>query len=135
MRYVAFIHKDPGSDYGVSFPDFPGCISAGSTVDEAVANAIEALSGHVAVMVADGDEIPPPRALDGVLADPEFAEEREGATYVYVPLIRERGAWIRVNVSMDSGLVEAIDAAAKQRGLTRSAFLAAAARKEIEAAA
>lgn len=135
MRYVAFIHKDPDSDYGVSFPDFPGCISAGSTVDEAVANAVEALAGHVDVIAADGEEIPAPRHFDDILADPEFAEEREGATYVYVPLIRNRGASLRVNVSIDIGLLEAIDEMAKKRGLTRSAFLASAARKEIEATA
>lgn len=135
MRYVAFIHKDPDSDYGVSFPDFPGCISAGSTVDEAVTNAVEALSGHVAAMEADGDAIPAPSTLDDVLADPAFSEEREGATYVYVPLIRERGAALRVNVSINAGLLEAIDRAAKSRGLNRSEFLATAAKKEIEATA
>jgi predicted RNase H-like HicB family nuclease len=44
--YVALIHKDPDSDYGVSFPDLPGCVSAGSTLDEAIALAHEALALH-----------------------------------------------------------------------------------------
>ena len=46
MRYIAFIHKDRDSIYGVSFPDMPGCISAGDTIDEAVRSGVEALSGH-----------------------------------------------------------------------------------------
>ncbi|MFT0891015.1 type II toxin-antitoxin system HicB family antitoxin [Pseudochelatococcus sp. G4_1912] len=133
MRYVAFIHKSTDSDYGVSFPDFPGCISAGSTVDEAVVNAGEALSGHVAMMVADGEEIPSPRSLDAILADPELVEEREGASFVHVPLIRDRGSSVRVNISIDAGLLEAIDQTAKARGMTRSGFIASAVRHEIAA--
>ena len=39
MDYVAIIPKDPDSDFGVSFPDFPGCITAGRTLDEAKALA------------------------------------------------------------------------------------------------
>jgi len=45
MDYIAIIHKDPDSDFGVSFPDFPGCITAGRTLDEAKEMAREALSG------------------------------------------------------------------------------------------
>ena len=58
VHYPAVIDKDPDSDYGVVFPDFPGCVSAGSTLDEAVLGAHEALAGHVALMVADGDALP-----------------------------------------------------------------------------
>lgn len=131
MRYVAFIHKEPGSSYGVSFPDFPGCISAGSTADEALHNAVEALAGHVAAMKADGDVVPAPRDLDAILADDDLVEDREEASFAFVPLILDRGSSVRVNVSMDAGLLEAIDAAAKARGMTRSAFIASAARNEI----
>lgn len=60
MRYVALVHKDGDSSYGVHFPDFPGGVSAGNTIDEAVANAVEALSFHVQGIVADGDPIPTP---------------------------------------------------------------------------
>ena len=56
--YVAVIHKDADSDYGVSFPDFPGCISAGSSVDEARDMAREALALHVHGMQEDGEAIP-----------------------------------------------------------------------------
>ncbi|MCF6109944.1 type II toxin-antitoxin system HicB family antitoxin [Mesorhizobium muleiense] len=131
MRYIAFIRKDPDSVYGVDFPDMPGCISAGDTIDEAVRNAVEALSGHVRMLEADGDPVPSPRDFDAIANDPELAEEREGAMTTVVPLIRDRGSTTRINVSFDLGLLEAIDATARERGQTRSAFLASAARKEI----
>lgn len=77
--YVALVHKDPGTSYGVSFPDVPGCISAGDTLDEALANAAEALAGHLALMRADGDPIPGPRSEKAIKADPEFADDLDGA--------------------------------------------------------
>jgi predicted RNase H-like HicB family nuclease len=131
MRYIAFVHKEPDSCYGVSFPDFPGCISAGDTLDSALSNAVEALAGHVRVMAADGDPIPPPRSLDDIMADPELREDREGAIFSAVPLVRDRGSTVRINVSLDLGLLEAIDDEARNRGQTRSAFLASAARREL----
>jgi predicted RNase H-like HicB family nuclease len=131
MRYIAFIHKEPYSCYGVSFPDFPGCTSAGDTLDEAVANGVEALSGHVRVMEADGDEIPEPRTLEEIVDDGSLKEDREGALLGAVPLVRDRGSSTRINVSLDLGLLEAIDSAARRRKQTRSAFLASAARRDL----
>jgi predicted RNase H-like HicB family nuclease len=54
MDYIAIIHKEPNSDFGVSFPDFPGCITAGRTLGEARDMAAEALAGHIAVMQERG---------------------------------------------------------------------------------
>ena len=131
MRYIAFIHKEDDSVYGVSFPDFPGCISAGDTLDEAVANASEALQGHVQMMEADGDEVPAARSLEEIMRDPAIAEERDNAILSAIPLIRDLGSTTRINVSLDLGLLKAIDEAASTRKQTRSAFLASAARREL----
>jgi predicted RNase H-like HicB family nuclease len=131
MRYVAFVHKEPESVFGVSFPDFPGCISAGATMDEALANASEALQGHVKMMEADNETVPSPRSVDAILADQEMAEEREGAILSAVHLIRDLGSTTRINLSLDLGLLKAIDEAARARKQTRSAFLASAARREL----
>lgn len=131
MRYVAFIHKDPDSCFGVSFPDIPGCISAGDTLDEAVANGAEALAGHIKWMEADGDPVPPPRSLDQIRSDDGLAEDREDAVLVAIPLVRDLGSTTRINVSLDLGLLEAIDSEARQRRQTRSAFIASAVRKEL----
>jgi predicted RNase H-like HicB family nuclease len=84
--YVALVHKDEGTSYGVSFPDVPGCISAGDTLEEALANAAEALAGHLALMKADGDVLPPPRSVRAVKADLRLADDIEGAVVrVVVP--------------------------------------------------
>ena len=131
MRYVSFIHRDDAG-YGVSFPDFPGCISVGDTVDDAVRRGGEALAFHVEGLRDDGEPIPAPRSIDAIKADPDLAEWRRDADFVLIPLLLDRGSSRRVNVSFDCGLLEAIDDEARQRRMTRSAFLATAARHEIQ---
>lgn len=71
VHYIALIHKDADTDYGVSFPDFPGCISAGKTMDEALIMGREALDGHIRLMAEDGETIPEPSTMDAVLLNPE----------------------------------------------------------------
>ena len=132
MRYVSFIHRDDAG-YGVSFPDFPGCVSVGDSIDDAIQQGCEALAFHVEGLRVDGERIPPPRSIDAIKADPELANWREGADLVLIPLLLDRGSSRRVNISLDRGLLEAIDDEARQRHMTRSAFLATAARREIEA--
>jgi predicted RNase H-like HicB family nuclease len=82
--YIALVHKDDGTSYGVSFPDVPGCVSAGDTFEEALANASEALAGHFAAMRADGETVPSPRSFEELKRDPEFAEEANGAIVTVV---------------------------------------------------
>jgi predicted RNase H-like HicB family nuclease len=74
MNYIGVVHKDPDSDFGVSFPDFPGCITAGRTLAEAKAMAEEALNLAIEEMDKAGEPIPAPSSLDAVLADPDFAD-------------------------------------------------------------
>ena len=59
--YIALVHKDKDTSYGVSFPDVPGCISAGDTFEQAIDNASVALAGHLAIMKADEEAAPPAR--------------------------------------------------------------------------
>jgi predicted RNase H-like HicB family nuclease len=82
--YIALMHKDDSTNYGVSFPDVPGCISAGDTFEEVVTNAAEALGGHFAAMRADGDPIPAPRSFDALKRDPDFAEDSVDAIVTVV---------------------------------------------------
>jgi predicted RNase H-like HicB family nuclease len=82
--YIAPVHKDEGTSYGVSFPDVPGCISAGDTFEEAVANASEALAGHLALMRNDGDPLPVPRAFEQLKLDSEFVEDSADAIVTVV---------------------------------------------------
>ena len=82
--YIALVHKDEGTSYGVSFPDVPGCVSAGDTFEEAVANAAQALAGHFALMAADGEAIPVPRKFEELRRDPDFAQDSAGAIVTMV---------------------------------------------------
>ena len=132
MRYVSFIHRGEAG-YGVSFPDLPGCVSVGDTVDDAIRHGSEALAFHVEGLAEDGEAIPEPRSIDAIKADPELTGWRRDADLVLIPLLLDRGSSRRVNISLDRGLLEAIDDEARLRRMTRSAFLATAARREIEA--
>jgi predicted RNase H-like HicB family nuclease len=86
--YIALVHKDDGTSYGVSFPDVPGCISAGDTFEEAVGNAAEALAGHFAAMRADGETIPVPRSFEDLKRDAAFVED---STDAIVTMVTPRG--------------------------------------------
>jgi predicted RNase H-like HicB family nuclease len=131
MRYVALLDGHAGA-YGVIVPDLPGCSSGGATIEEAVANAQEAVALWADEMASQGGEVPAPRPVEAALADPEVAAAiTAGSAIILVPLIHETGRATRVNISLDRGLLEAIDEAAAARKLTRSAFLASAAREKI----
>ena len=80
MKYIAYFHKDENSDYGVSFPDLAGCVTAGSTLDEAKLLAAEALSFHIEGIRKDGEAIPKPSTLDELQNDPAM----EGAETYWV---------------------------------------------------
>jgi predicted RNase H-like HicB family nuclease len=82
--YIALVHKDEGTSYGVSFPDVPGCIAAGDTFEEAVANAAEALASHFALMKADGDVIPVPCSFEQLRRNPEFIDDSADAIVTIV---------------------------------------------------
>jgi predicted RNase H-like HicB family nuclease len=129
MRYyIAVVHKDEGSSFGVSFPDVPGVYSAADDMADLIPNAAEALN-----LLAEDESLPAARVLEEVRRDPAVASElAQGAFLVAVPFIENDAKIVRINVSMESGMVRAIDAAASARKLTRSAFLAQAARHEIE---
>ena len=121
--YIGLIRKDNDSDFGVDFPDFPGCISAGGTIDEARRMAQEALEFHVGGMIEDGEGLPEPTTLDAVMADPDNADAV--AFLATVPEPAERS--VRVNITLPERLLRRIDA----RGANRSAFLARAAEKAL----
>jgi len=129
-NYIGIIHKDPDSDYGVSFPDFPGCVTAGLDLDDARRMAEEALAFHVEGMMEDGEPVPAPSSLEDVMRDPDA---REGVA-VLVPL-RLQVKSVRVNITVPEDALREIDAFAEQRGLTRSGFLVSAARKAMSEAA
>ena len=127
-QYIGLIHKEADSDFGVSFPDFPGVITAGTTLDDARTMAEEALSFHIEGMVEDGEAIPEPSDLDEVMADPD---NRSGVVIV-VAVKAEVPKVVRVNVTLPSDVLEQIDKYAEAHGFTRSGFLVQAAKKAMK---
>ncbi len=131
-RYVAIVDGKPGA-YGVVVPDLPGCTSGGRTVDEALRNAVEAVTLWAEDARAGAENVPKPRPAEKLRAIPEIADAlARGGILAYVPLVLDAGRPVKANLSLDAGLLDAIDKAAARRGLTRSAFLASAAREKIE---
>lgn len=116
--YIAIIHKDVDSDFGVSFPDFPGCATAGRTLDEARIMAAEALSLHIQGMNEDGAALPEPSTLDAIAQHPDFTDGV--AVLVDVP---KQSQTLRVNITISSDDLTTIDTYASRHGMTRSGFL------------
>ena len=128
-NYIAVVHKEPASDYGVSFPDFPGCITAGKTIDEAKDLAYEALLLHWEGLREDGEQLPAPSNLEDIVADPENAD---AVAFLVVSVPDAQGKAKRINITMPEETLRRVDAAAKRLGLSRSAFLTRAAQAVIE---
>ncbi len=125
-NYIALIHKQDDSDYGVSFPDFPGCVSAGASLDDARGMAEEALAFHIEGLVEDGDAVPEPSDLDTVMTDPI---NRDGVAILVPVELKSRS--VRVNVTLPEDALRAIDSYAERHGYTRSGFLVSAARRAM----
>jgi predicted RNase H-like HicB family nuclease len=122
-QYIALIHKEADSDFGVSFPDFPGCIAAGATLDEARDMAEQALAFHLDGLEQDGEALPEPSSLETVMGDPE---NRDGVA-ILVPAPNRPARSVRINITLPADVLSEIDRYAEAHGLTRSGFLARAA--------
>jgi predicted RNase H-like HicB family nuclease len=131
--YIGIIDGKPGA-FGVRIPDCPGAFGAGKTLEDAVANAIVGLAAWAEGALKDGDILPAPRdILEIVESGDDAPDVMAGEVIAMVPLLLDAGRTVKANVTFDAGLLEAIDSEAQRRGLTRSAFLASAAREKITA--
>lgn len=128
VQYIALIHKEAASDYGVSFPDLPGCVTAGSTLDEARAMAQEALALHLEGLAEDGEPIPEPSSLEAVMTDPV---NRDGVAILV--MAETKAKIVRVNITLPDDTLREIDQYAEAHGFTRSGFLAQAAKRAMAA--
>ena len=124
MIYPAIIHKESDSDYGVSFPDLPGCISAGVTAEEALLSAKEAAACHIEGLLLDGDELP----LPGTIEDHQQKEAYASGTWalVQVDMSALSVKAKRLNITLPERLAHVLDQYAKRHGETRSGLLAQA---------
>jgi predicted RNase H-like HicB family nuclease len=131
MHYLALIFRDD-EGYGFTLPDVPGFTAYAPTdsLDHAVAVARGVLADHLAALVDAGHPIPSARAPEQLIADPDLREDIGGAVAtMLLPAVLPAGRTLRVNITIDENMLGLIDRAASERKLTRSAFIAEAARR------
>ncbi len=122
--FYALIHSDNAGHYGLSFPDAPGVIAVGPTVEAVIAAGRKALRSNLNALEDEGLALPRPRSLDTLLADPDFREGHSDAlTVIALTPAPKTGRSIRINISIDEFALERIDELARQKGLTRSRLL------------
>ena len=125
MNFPIVIHKDKFSDYGVTVPDLPGCFSAGSTIEEALEMAREAIELHLEGLMEEGGAIPEPGPIERHRRDPRY----RGGVWALVSIspsdIPERAK--RINITMPRWVLEAVDRFALAHRQTRSGLLTRAA--------
>ena len=88
-NYPIVIHKEPDSDYSVTVPDLPGCITAGDTLDDAQNQALEAIQCHIEGMLLDGEPVPEPKDLTYHQDNPDYAEGTWKFVAITLPDISE----------------------------------------------
>ena len=115
LRYPALIDGESGA-YGVTFPDLPGIVAMGASMDEAMINAEEALRDYALQAERDEDAIVPPSAIESV-------KPPSGSALVAIPLIRLSGRRVRANLTLDEGVAEFINSEARRRRMTRTAYV------------
>ena len=115
LRYPALIDGESGA-YGITFPDLPGIVAMGASMDEAMINAEEALRDYALEAERDEDAIVPPSAIESV-------KPPSGSALVAIPLIRLSGRRVRANLTLDEGVAEFINSEARRRRMTRTAYV------------
>ena len=132
-RYAALIDGTVGA-YGVTFPDLPGCTAMGQTPELALAHAADSLREWIELTAESGAPVPDPRPIESLRSETDLAEALAAGSFLAtIPLIRHSGKPVKANLSLDSGILDAIDAEAKRRKLTRSAFVETMAREMLAA--
>ncbi|WP_277973109.1 type II toxin-antitoxin system HicB family antitoxin [Pantoea agglomerans] len=130
---IAIETGDHEHAYGVIVPDLPGCFSAGDTLDEAIKNAKEAITGHIELAVELGHDIPAVSTIEALATNPDYA----GYTWalVEIDVIRLLGGSEKINVTLPRSLIDRIDrcVASHPEYKSRSGFLAQVALERITA--
>ncbi|MEM9242704.1 MAG: type II toxin-antitoxin system HicB family antitoxin [Pseudomonadota bacterium] len=124
IEYIALAEK-VGNGYTVFIPDFPGFGSAGKTLELARKNTREGLIAHIELMIEAQESIPQPTSLDSVMK----LKDAKGCIPLFIAIVSPSGKAHRVNITIDSALLNAIDHVAQSQHKSRSALLSEAARR------
>lgn len=135
MYYLSIVTKEIDG-FGFIIPDVNGFTAYAETdnFEAAVAIARRVLAGHLAALIDAGGSLPKSRSLVDIKSDEKFTEDfNEALITVMIPAILPAGRTKRVNLTFDENTLSIIDSAAADRRLTRSEFLAEAARQFVTA--
>ncbi|MFT4923946.1 MAG: putative RNase H-like HicB family nuclease [Phenylobacterium sp.] len=124
MKYPIVIHKDPDSDYGVTVPDVAGCFTAGTSMEEAIEMAREALECHIEGLLMDNEPIPTSSLIEQHQSNGEF--DNGIWAIVEIDLSKLSVKSRRVNITVPELLLNTIDQYARKHGESRSGLLAQA---------
>ena len=124
MKYPVIIHKDKDSDYGVSIPDIPGCFAAGSSIEEAIGMAQEAIECHLEGLLIDNEPVPASSEIEKCKENPEYNNGIWAIVEVDISKLSVKSK--RVNVTIPERLLHTVDQYAKKHGESRSGLLAQA---------
>lgn len=128
-NYVGIL-DGAGKTWGVRIPDLPGCYGGGANAEGAIEDAASAAREWLAQQLGKDLAQPKARNLAAIIKAGEIDASNQ-ETAVIISVILDSGRTVRANLTFDAGLLEAIDNEAQNRGLTRSAFLASAARERL----
>jgi len=124
MKYPVVIHKDKNSDYGVTFPDIPGCFSVGTSIEEALTMSQEAAECHIEGMLLDSEPIPVPTSIESHRENPDYKDGLWAVVDIDISKLSLKAK--RVNITIPERLLNTVDNYARNHGETRSGLLSQA---------
>jgi len=124
MKYPVVIHKDKNSDYGVTFPDIPGCFSVGTSIEEALTMSQEAAECHIEGMLLDSEPIPVPTSIESHRENPDYKDGLWAVVDIDISKLSLKAK--RVNITIPERLLKTVDNYARNHGETRSGLLSQA---------
>ncbi len=132
MRYYIALEipDDDHTAVGVVVPDIPGCFSAGDTLDEAIANAEEAITLQLEDMIERNLELPVPSSIESFMDD--YKESTWAFVGVEIDPQQLSTKARRINITVPEGALYLIDRAAEKAHTNRSAFLYESALSRIQ---
>lgn len=129
MRIAVVLHSDDGQRYGVTVPDLAGCFSAGDSIDDALESVKEAIELHLEGLLEEGQDLPTIAPISQYQNNPDYA----GGVWAIVEIDTTafEGEAEQIDITLPKLLLKRIDDYTHAKHLTRSVFLAEAARVEI----
>ena len=124
MKYPVVIHKDKNSDYGVTFPEIPGCFSVGTSIEEALTMSQEAAECHIEGMLLDSEPIPVPTSIESHRENPDYKDGLWALVDIDISKLSLKAK--RVNITIPERLLNTVDNYARNHGETRSGLLSQA---------